>query len=77
MATPVAPVPTMSAPIVGGNSTVPAGTGSPSMPAGSATKSAGASGTASSGLPQNTGAAGSNFVNFGGLALAVGAAMLA
>jgi hypothetical protein len=77
--TPVAPVPTLSAPIVPGvNSTVPSGTGIASKASSAlASATSGAASASGSSPAQATGAAGSNFVSFGGLMVAVGAAMLA
>lgn len=77
--TPVAPVPTMVSPIVPGvNSTVPTGTGIASKASSAlASATSGAASASGSSPAQATGAAGSNFVSFGGLMVAVGAAMLA
>jgi len=75
---PSAAVPTVVVPVPGVNSTVilskPSVAPSATKPAGT---SAGASSTASSGLPQASGAAAGNAISFGGLVIAMAAAVLA
>jgi len=75
---PSAAVPTVVVPVPGVNSTAilskPSVAPSATKPAGT---SAGASSTASSGLPQASGAAAGNAISFGGLVIAMAAAVLA
>jgi hypothetical protein len=76
-ATPAAPVPTLITPIVPGNGTVASSTGAVGASSSSATPTTKAPASSGTAPAQATGAAASNAISFGGLVLAIGAAVLA